>query len=59
MYEKIELNNGPRVILNHMPNMESAAIGVWIAAGSRNEKREFSGLSHFLEHIIFKTGLIL
>jgi len=54
MYKKIDLDNGPRVILNHMPNMESAAIGVWIAAGSRNEKREISGLSHFLEHMIFK-----
>jgi len=37
-----------------MPGMESAAIGVWIAAGSRNENRRISGLSHFLEHVIFK-----
>ena len=54
MYKSIDLNNGLRVILNHMPNMESAAIGVWIAAGSRNENKLLSGLSHFLEHIIFK-----
>jgi len=54
MYKKINLNNGIRVILNPMPAMESAAIGVWVAAGSRNETRRISGASHFLEHMIFK-----
>lgn len=54
MYRKIDLSNGIRIILNHMPNMESAAIGVWVAAGSRNETRRLSGASHFLEHMIFK-----
>jgi len=54
MYKKIDLNNGLQVILNHMPRMESAAIGVWIATGSRNEPRPLSGISHFLEHMVFK-----
>lgn len=54
MYKKINLNNGIRVILNPMPAMESAAIGVWVAAGSRNETKRISGASHFLEHMIFK-----
>ena len=54
MYKKIELNNGVRVILNNMPHMESAAVGVWIATGSRNEKECISGISHFLEHMVFK-----
>ncbi len=54
MHRKIILNNGIRVILNPMPAMESAAIGVWVAAGSRNETKRISGASHFLEHMIFK-----
>ncbi len=54
MYKTINLNNGLRVILNHMPHMESATIGVWIDTGSRNETERISGISHFLEHLIFK-----
>lgn len=54
MYKKIDLKNGARVVLNHMPHMESAAIGVWVAAGSENENEKTSGISHFLEHMIFK-----
>lgn len=54
MYKKIDLNNGLRVILNHMPRMESAAIGVWVAVGSRDESELLSGISHFLEHMVFK-----
>ncbi|MBU1853730.1 MAG: insulinase family protein [Candidatus Omnitrophica bacterium] len=54
MYERINLNNGLRVILNHMPHMASSAIGVWIAVGSRDEKADVSGISHFLEHMVFK-----
>jgi predicted Zn-dependent peptidase len=34
--------------------MESAAIGIWIAAGSRYENKHISGISHFLEHMVFK-----
>src|SRR3989338_5054622 len=37
-----------------MPNMESLAIGIWIRAGSRNENEKNSGISHFLEHMLFK-----
>jgi len=54
MYRKIELNNRLRVVLNHMPGMESAAIGVWVATGSRNEGKKLCGASHFLEHMLFK-----
>ena len=54
MYKKIELNSGVRVILKNMPHMESASVGVWIATGSRNEKECISGISHFLEHMVFK-----
>jgi len=54
MYKKIDLDNGVRIILNHMSGMESAAVGLWLATGSRNEERHCSGISHFLEHMIFK-----
>lgn len=54
MYKKINLDNGLCIVLNSMPHMESAVIGVWIATGSRNETKDLSGISHFLEHMIFK-----
>ena len=54
MRKRIDLNNGLRIILNPMPHMESTAIGIWIAAGSRREDKRISGISHFLEHMVFK-----
>ncbi|MFH1782363.1 MAG: pitrilysin family protein [Candidatus Omnitrophota bacterium] len=54
MYKKIDLKNNVRLVLNHMPKMESASIGIWVATGSRDEDKELSGISHFLEHMIFK-----
>lgn len=53
-YQKIILNNGLTVIMADMPTMESISIGVWIAAGGRYEKKEQAGISHFLEHMVFK-----
>jgi len=54
MYKKTELNNGLTLVTNRMPNMESMAIGIWIKTGSRNEDEKNSGISHFLEHMLFK-----
>jgi predicted Zn-dependent peptidase len=54
MYKKTELNNGLTLATNHMPNRESMAIGIWIRTGSRNENGKNSGISHFLEHMLFK-----
>jgi len=54
MYRKTRLDNGLTLVTNHMPNMESLAIGIWIRAGSRNENSRNSGISHFLEHMLFK-----
>ena len=48
------LPNGFRVITEHMPFVKSAALGVWVAAGSRNETLPEAGLSHMLEHMAFK-----
>ncbi len=54
MPKKINLNNGIRVILNPMPHMASVATGIWVGTGSRNEDKSISGISHFLEHMVFK-----
>jgi len=54
MYKKITLDNGVTLVTNNMPHMESLAIGIWIKTGSRNEEKDHCGISHFLEHMIFK-----
>jgi predicted Zn-dependent peptidase len=48
------LSNGFRVVTEHMPGLASAAIGVWVNAGGRNERAEQNGVAHFLEHMAFK-----
>ncbi|MBL7085263.1 MAG: insulinase family protein [Candidatus Omnitrophica bacterium] len=54
MYEKTVLNNGLTVITYHMPNRVSASLGIWIKAGARYEQKTRNGISHFLEHLLFK-----
>ncbi len=48
------LDNGMTVLTHHMPHLESASAGVWVKAGSRWERPEEHGISHFLEHMAFK-----
>ncbi len=48
------LPNGFRIVTEHMPFVKSAALGVWVATGSRNETLAEAGLSHMLEHMAFK-----
>jgi predicted Zn-dependent peptidase len=48
------LSNGFRIVTEHMPGLKSAAIGVWVTAGGRNERLEQNGIAHFLEHMAFK-----
>lgn len=52
--KKIVLPNGVRIILERIPYVRSASIGVWLDVGSRNEVESESGLSHFIEHMFFK-----
>lgn len=54
MYNKIELNNGLRVVAHKMPDRQSASVGIWIRSGGRYESKENKGISHFLEHLLFK-----
>ena len=48
------LSNGLTVITDPMANLESAALGVWVSTGSRNELPSEMGISHMLEHMAFK-----
>ncbi len=48
------LANGVRVISEAMPHVRSVSVGVWVNAGSRSESPEQNGISHFIEHMLFK-----
>lgn len=54
MYDQCKLKNGLTLIGERLPHFRSVSLGVWIAAGSQYETREENGLSHFLEHMLFK-----
>lgn len=48
------LNNGLKIVAYKMPQMKSVALGVWIATGGRYETIKTRGISHFVEHLLFK-----
>jgi predicted Zn-dependent peptidase len=48
------LANGLTVVTHTMPHIETAAIGIWVKAGARDELPEENGIAHFLEHMAFK-----
>src|ERR1700730_15200443 len=52
--ERTILPNGIRVISERMPHVRSVSVGIWIGTGSREETTEESGISHFIEHMVFK-----
>ena len=54
MYQKTTLDNGLRIITFQMPHTRSAAVQFFVRVGARNESEEQSGVSHFLEHMVFK-----
>jgi len=54
MYKKSVLPNGLRVITVEKPESHSIATGIFVKAGSRNEEIAHNGVSHFLEHMLFK-----
>ncbi|HKD32662.1 MAG TPA: insulinase family protein, partial [Gaiellaceae bacterium] len=53
-YVLTELDSGERVISERLAHVRSVAIGFWIGAGSRDETDAKAGVSHFLEHLLFK-----
>ena len=52
--ETTTLPNGLRVISETMPHVRSVSVGIWVGIGSRRETPEQNGLSHFIEHMVFK-----
>ncbi len=53
-FQKTVLPNGLTVVTERMSHVRSICIGIWVPAGSRFETREKNGISHFLEHMLFK-----
>lgn len=49
------LPGGLRVVTEHVPGVRSAAVGVWVGVGSRDEQASVAGAAHFLEHLLFKA----
>src|SRR5689334_1880961 len=48
------LDNGVRVLSERLPDLASVTVGIWVENGSRYERDEQAGISHFLEHLFFK-----
>jgi predicted Zn-dependent peptidase len=53
-FHKTRLDNGIRCLTEAIPTLDSTAIGIWIQTGSRDEQVTECGLSHFIEHLLFK-----
>ena len=53
-YKKTVLSNGIRVVTEEIPHVRSVTVGVWINVGSRDEGELTNGVSHFIEHMVFK-----
>ena len=54
LYQKTVLPNGVRIITEEIEHVRSAAFGIWVGAGSRDEREGYEGISHFIEHMYFK-----
>ena len=52
--QKTALPNGLVVISEQMPHVRSVSVGMWVRTGSRREPAELNGISHFIEHMVFK-----
>ena len=51
---KTVLSNGITILTKQMPHVRSVSMGVWVNVGARDESSEENGLSHLIEHMIFK-----
>jgi predicted Zn-dependent peptidase len=54
MYQVTRLENGLTVATAEMPHMASVSLGIWVGVGGRYEPEALSGVSHFIEHLLFK-----
>lgn len=53
-FKKSVLPNGVTLLTEHHPHAMGVSVGVWVKVGSRNEKPQYKGITHFLEHLVFK-----
>lgn len=51
---KSKLSNGLRIVTERIESVKSISVGIWVKTGSRNETPEQAGVTHFLEHMLFK-----
>lgn len=54
MYELFTLDNGLRIVVENIEYVNSISVGLWVENGSRNENQYNNGISHFIEHMLFK-----
>ena len=54
MFAKTVLDNGIRIVSHEMPGNRSVSLGIWVENGSRHENEAQNGISHFIEHLLFK-----
>lgn len=54
MYEKTVLSNGIRIVTEKIDHYKSVSLGIWVGTGSRDENISNNGVSHFIEHMLFK-----
>src|SRR6185369_17268640 len=54
MFQKTVLDNGIRIVSHEMPDNRSVSLGIWVENGSRHESAPQNGISHFIEHLLFK-----
>jgi predicted Zn-dependent peptidase len=54
MFAKTDLDNGIRIVSYEMPEHRSVSLGIWVESGSRHESAAQNGISHFIEHLLFK-----
>ena len=53
-FRRTERGSGIHILTERMPSLRSVTTGFWVGVGSRDEPRELSGISHFIEHLLFK-----
>lgn len=53
-YNKSTLSNGVEILSENMPSVRSITLGIWFKVGSRDETPDEAGMSHFMEHMLFK-----
>lgn len=54
MIKNVKLKSGVRIVMEYLPYVESVVTGIWFATGAANEDEMYSGISHYVEHMMFK-----